>query len=85
VLTARLGPNGVGLLARFLREFLVEVIPFGDAHWREAAEAYLRYGRARHPAGLNFGDCLTYATCRLADRPLLYVGDDFTQTDIEGA
>ncbi|MFN4070544.1 MAG: type II toxin-antitoxin system VapC family toxin [Thermus caldifontis] len=41
-----------------------------------------RYGRAQHPAGLNFGDCLSYATARLEGMPLLYKGDDFAQTDL---
>lgn len=47
-----------------------------------ALEAWLRYGRGRHPAGLNFGDCLAYATARLAAEPLLFVGEDFARTDI---
>ncbi len=42
----------------------------------------MRFGRGRHPARLNFGDCLTYAVARLADEPLLFVGDDFSKTDL---
>jgi ribonuclease VapC len=42
----------------------------------------LRFGKGRHPAALNFGDCMSYATARLAQRPLLFVGDDFTKTDL---
>jgi len=45
-------------------------------------DAWLRYGRGRHPAGLNFGDCLAYATARLANEPLLFTGDDFARTDL---
>ena len=41
-----------------------------------------RFGKGRHPAGLNFGDCLAYATARLANAPLLFKGNDFTQTDL---
>ncbi|MEX0791011.1 MAG: type II toxin-antitoxin system VapC family toxin, partial [Actinomycetota bacterium] len=60
----------------------INTVEFSDAHWRSAAGAYWFYGRGRHPAGLNFGDCLTYAVASLADEPLLFVGDDFTHTDL---
>ena len=46
---------------------------------------FRRFGKGRHPAALNFGDCLSYATAKLADHPLLFVGDDFPRTDIEAA
>ncbi|MBI2838684.1 MAG: type II toxin-antitoxin system VapC family toxin [Acidobacteria bacterium] len=83
VLTARLPSDARGILARFLAELSVVTIPFGDAHWRESVNAYRRFGKGRHPAGLNFGDCLTYATAKLAAQPLLCTGDDFSKTDIE--
>jgi len=83
VLTARLGVAGRSLLARLLQEAGAETIPCTAAHWPIAVDAFTRYGKGRHPAALNFGDCLTYATCRLAARPLLCVGDDFPQTDLE--
>lgn len=85
VLTARLRSDPRSLIVRLLDELTVVEIPFGDAHWREAVDAFGRYGRGRHPAGLNFGDCLTYAVARLAGEPLLYVGDDFSHTDLEPA
>ncbi len=44
-------------------------------------DAWLRYGKGKHAAALNFGDCLSYAVARLADEPLLFVGDDFARTD----
>lgn len=50
-----------------------------------ATDAYARYGKGRHPAALNFGDCFAYACARSANAPLLYKGDDFTRTDIETA
>ena len=53
--------------------------------WREAVDAYERFGRGRHAVRLNFGDCLSYATAKLAAQPLLYIGDDFNKTDIEKA
>jgi ribonuclease VapC len=83
VLAGRLGPSGPALLQRFLDEAGVVVIPFTDHHRREALTAYLRFGRGRHAARLNLGDCHSYATSRLAGRPLLCVGDDFPQTDLE--
>lgn len=46
---------------------------------------WLRYGRGRHAAGLNFGGCLAYATARVAERPLLFTGEDFARTEIEVA
>jgi len=83
VLAARLGVAGKTLLARFVQESWLVVVPFGDDHWGVAVDAFLRYGKGRHPAGLNFGDCLTYAVARLADEPLLCVGDDFAKTDLQ--
>ncbi len=83
VLEARLGKDSHGLLERILDEFGVQEIPFGEVHWRVAVEAFRRYGRGRHPASLNFGDCLTYATARLAGEALLCLGDDFSRTDLE--
>jgi ribonuclease VapC len=82
VLQARLGPRGLADLRGFLVEFDVHTIPFGDDHWRQAGMAFARYGKGRHPAGLNFGDCLTYAVAKLSGLPLLCVGGDFAQTDL---
>lgn len=82
VLHARLGDVSRGMLERFLDEFAIQEVPFGEVHWREAVEAYRRFGKGRHPAGLNFGDCLTYATARLTGAPLLFVGEDFSRTDV---
>jgi ribonuclease VapC len=80
-----LGRRGRAVIAQFLESFEVEVIPFGDNHWQVAGEAFLRFGKGRHPAGLNYGDCMTYATAKVAGEPLLYIGNDFAQTDIERA
>ncbi len=82
VLASRLGVEPQALLDRFLRDFGVVPVVFGEQHWREALEAFRRFGKGRHPAALNFGDCLSYATAKLADHPLLFVGDDFPKTDI---
>lgn len=83
VLEARLGIDARPILARLLDDFRVVVVPFVEAHWQEAARAFRRFGKGRHPAALNFGDCLSYAVARLADRPLLCVGDDFAKTDLD--
>ena len=83
VLVARLGILGKTLLARFCDEAGLTVVPFGAEHWPLAVDAYIRYGKGRHPAALNFGDCLTYAVCRQADQPLLCIGDDFARTDLD--
>ena len=68
-----------------LKELGIHVVPFGDAEWPVAVEAFLRYGRGRHPASLNFGDCLAYASAAAARDALLFVGDDFAKTDITAA
>jgi ribonuclease VapC len=85
VLSSRLGVEPQALLDRFLRDFGVVPVAFGDLHWREALEAFRRFGKGRHPAALNFGDCLSYAAAKLSGHPLLFVGDDFPRTDIEAA
>lgn len=83
VLSARLRQDARALLARFLLEGSVATVPFGDAHFSMAVDAWLRYGKGRHPAALNFGDCLSYATAKLAAEPLLCTGEDFSMTDVE--
>jgi ribonuclease VapC len=85
VLRARLGNKAPGLIERFLQELRIEVIPFDEAHVAVAVEAFWRYGKGRHRAALNFGDCMSYAVAKLADAPLLYVGDNFSHTDIAPA
>ncbi|MFO7894026.1 MAG: type II toxin-antitoxin system VapC family toxin [Longimicrobiales bacterium] len=85
VLHARLGDDSRGLLERLLDELAIQEIPFGEIHWREAVDAFRRFGKGRHPAGLNFGDCLTYAAAKLSGEALLYVGEDFSRTDLDRA
>ena len=50
-------------------------------HWTVAVDAFVRYGKGRHPAALKFGDCLTYAVARVAREPLLCLGQDFARAD----
>ena len=85
VLEGRFRLDARGVLDRFLRDFEVVIIPFGERHWLESVDAYRRFGKGRHPAALNFGDCLSYATARLAEQPLLFVGNDFSKTDLQPA
>ena len=85
VLSARLGRDSRPVIDGLLDRLGLDVVPFGDAHWRVAVGAFVRYGRGRHRAGLNFGDCLTHAVASLADEPLLFVGDDFAHTDLTAA
>jgi ribonuclease VapC len=85
VLTARLGARGRSLLARLVQEAHIAVVPFTDQHWAIAVDAYARFGKGRHAAALNFGDCLTYAVASLAGQPVLHVGADFERTDLARA
>ena len=78
----RLGLERLYLLDELLKRLDVSVIPFEAIHAREALVAFRRYGKGRHPAALNFGDCLSYAVAKVAGLPLAYVGDDFAQTDL---
>jgi ribonuclease VapC len=73
------------LLDEFLTEAGVVVAEFSLAMAQTAREAFLRYGKGRHRAGLNFGDCAAYATARELNLPLLFKGDDFIHTDIRDA
>jgi ribonuclease VapC len=74
-----------GLLDEFVQETMIEIVPYDIDLARESRAAFVRFGRGRHPAGLNFGDCVSYALARSRGLPLLYKGDDFTKTDIVGA
>jgi ribonuclease VapC len=82
VLAGRLGERGQTLLGRFAQAYELVILACEADHWTTAVQAFLRYGKGRHPAALNFGDCLTYATTRLSGESLLCVGDDFAKTDL---
>lgn len=83
VLSSLLDTDARPIVNRMVEQFQLEVIPFTTHHWNAAIGAFIRFGRGRHPAALNFGDCLTYAASSLSGEPLLFVGNGFTQTDIE--
>jgi ribonuclease VapC len=65
--------------------FDFEVVPVTERRARAAAEAYRRYGKGWHAAGLNFGDCFAYALAKEHDCPLLFIGEDFAKTDVKPA
>ncbi|WP_456446715.1 type II toxin-antitoxin system VapC family toxin [Oceanithermus sp.] len=85
VLGARAGFEKTFLLDELLRQMEAEVLPFGREHADEAVRAYRRFGKGRHPAGLNFGDAMSYAMAQPSGEPLLFVGDVFSRTDVQPA
>jgi ribonuclease VapC len=85
VMVRRHGMAGLEEADRFLAGLDMAVIPFDARHADVARDASVRFGKGRHPAKLNYGDCMTYATARVADGPLLFIGNDFAQTDIRAA
>jgi ribonuclease VapC len=70
------------VLDRFLEEVRAQIIPISAEVGRSAVAAFERYGRGRHPAALNMGDCFAYACAREYDIPLLFKGEDFPLTDV---
>lgn len=83
VALGRLGDTGERELMLLLHRLRVEVVPATADHAEHALDAFRRYGKGRHPAKLNFGDCFSYALARALGEPLLFVGDDFSRTDID--
>lgn len=84
VLRSKTGPNGPSAL-RVLQSLAVETVPFTLDHLAAAIGAHSKFGRGRHPAQLNFGDCIAYALAKSLNAPLLFKGDDFAKTDIQSA
>ncbi len=82
VVEARFGAEGLRMLDRFLDIASVVIEPVDASQARAARDAFSRYGKGRHPAGLNLGDCFAYALARTLGEPLLYKGDDFSKTDV---
>jgi ribonuclease VapC len=85
VLSARFRRDARPMLSGFLRRTNAEIIDFGEHHYEAALSAFLRFGKGRHPAALNFGDCMSYALASISGLPLLYAGSDFSRTDIQSA
>ena len=85
VVEARQGPDASRDLDLLVAGVVDRITPVDEAHARAAIGAWRRFGKGRHPAGLNFGDCFAYATASLADLALLFKGEDFSQTDLRVA
>lgn len=79
------GEVGLEQVDALLETLRVETVPLSPDHARLAIDAFRRFGRGRHTAGLNFGDCFSYALAKATGEPLLFKGDDFFQTDIRRA
>lgn len=85
IIESRYGADGVRDLDLFLERAGVELAPVDDEQARQARRAFTRYGKGRHPAALNFGDCFAYALSVTLGEPLLFKGEDFAQTDVSRA
>jgi ribonuclease VapC len=85
VIDNRNEPEQMVDLDLFLAEAAVEVVPVTAGQARIARDAYRRFGKGNHPAGLNFGDCFAYALAKERDLPLLFQGADFALTDLRPA
>jgi ribonuclease VapC len=79
------GDGGVRQLDAFLRTAGITIEPVSEEHALAARQAYSDYGKGRHPAGLNFGDCFSYALAKISGEPLLFKGSDFRRTDVAAA
>jgi ribonuclease VapC len=82
VIEARLWPAGQDVVDRFLRDAKMDIVPVDADLADRAMSCWRRFGKGRHPAGLNFGDCFTYALADQTGHPVLCTGDDFAATDI---
>ena len=82
IIESRLGAEGLRDLDRFLVVSNIEVVPVDIEQGRTAHLAYSRFGKGRHKAGLNYGDCFAYALAKSLAEPLLCKGDDFVHTDL---
>jgi ribonuclease VapC len=82
ILESRLGAEGVRALDRLLAAANIEIVAVDREQGQAAREAFRQFGKGRHAAGLNFGDCFSYALAKSRTEPLLFKGGDFSRTDI---
>jgi ribonuclease VapC len=82
VIEARLWPAGQDVVDRFLRDAKIDIVAVDEELAARAISGWRRYGKGRHPAALNFGDCFTYALAERTGYPVLCTGDDFAATGI---
>jgi ribonuclease VapC len=83
ILESRFGADGVRDLDLFISKAQISLVCVDEDHAHLARDGFRKYGKGRHPAGLNYGDCFSYALARSRDEPLLFKGKDFLQTDVE--
>ena len=83
ILESRFGPDGVRALDLVIAKADIELVPVDAEQAHAARTAFRAYGKRRHPAGLNFGDCFAYALARTLGEPLLFKGSDFSLTDVD--
>ena len=82
VILQRFGEEGFTYLDLFIVKSKIEIKPVDSSQIHIARQAYVEFGKNRHPANLNFGDCLAYALSKLVGQPLLFKGNDFSKTDV---
>ena len=82
VMETRLGPAAGREIENFIDRAGIEVVPFDSEQAAVALKAWRKYGKGRHPAGLNFGDCFSYALATTSGEPLLAKGSDFERTNL---
>ncbi|SRR5438445_12742127 len=85
VLVSRRGEHVLAEIDLWLHKIAANIIPVDSELVDLATQAWLSYGKGHHPAALNFADCLSYALAKRSDEPLLFIGNDFSKTDIETA
>ena len=85
VVEGRAGLAGGHELDLFIERAAIELVPISVEHAQAARQAWRRFGKGNHSAGLNFGDCFAYALAEVTGEPLLYKGEDFALTDVESA
>ena len=83
VITAKKGEAGGRELDLLLHRCQIETVPLNAAQAELARKGWLSYGKGRHPAGLNIGDCCSYGLAKYSGEPILFVGDDFQHTDLQ--
>jgi ribonuclease VapC len=83
IVESRYGADGVRDLDLFIAKAQISLVAVDEEQANLARRAFRKYGKGRHPAGLNFGDCFSYALSKALQEPLLFKGNDFSQTDVE--
>ena len=83
VVLRRSGQSALATLDTFIQAQGIRLVPVDEKQLTAAREAYVSFGKGRHPAALNFGDCFGYALAKALDAPLLFKGTDFRLTDVK--